>query len=1353
MSDYFNLNDGVEEAKSKLPKFGKFNFKFNRKLLLLALVAVIGIPLTVILSQRQQELRKFASEGHPENLIINKNTKPEYVKGEVIVKLVNNLDNSINPTAKSRGISFEKGPVGIENFDRKSLPSSIKELQAKYKIKQIGRVFENSKVNTQSINSSNIEKLYAAGLNPTREEVSSIMQDRALVYKFTFENKDLDSMQAVSEIQQSPEVLYAGPNYIYRATQSNQGSGPTPTLDSSIIPSETPDPSGNPSPTSASVPSGNSSPTPTPDSGPHFTDPYYLDHYPDNISNRDPKWNPSYDYQWNLKMISDEDGWKAARNSLNTIKVAVIDTGVDYSHPDFGGCTLSQVNANQCEVIVPGYNFVGGVNQENNDPMDYFGHGTHVAGIIAAISNDSGIAGMASGVKIMPLKGLSDQGNGSSEDLAQAIYYAVDNGAKVINASWGGYGQDYLINEAVSYAYSKGVTFVAAAGNNNVNLDVAYFSPANITCQDQVNINIDCVLTVGANSVYRSISSYSNLGSPVDIFAPGDEILSLKSNVINSDFSDYVVGGQYLRLSGTSMATPHVAALAALILSKNSSLSPREIRNIILNSSTILASEDYGWRAINVKKAISDMDKVDYPIARIALPYKFMLLGNSFKVYGTVAATDFSNFKIEIVNNLGDTNSIGEVTLTKSGQDEINNDILANVKLSLTERKLVYIKLTIFSKSGLNHKVYQPIYIDPNIADGYPVFHGSDHLMGYGDPLIFDMNGDGKDEVFFENTSDAKLNAIDSNGKNFPGWPIDSGATPKYIDGNPFRKTDSIIPVAMDIDKNTPGKEIIFPVRTGRQIYLLGFHLDGIPVSGWQKSNWDSRSKLGIPEFGNGVVVSKINDLDVMSYAEAYPADFGSPSKLHLIKDNGEELNGWPVALDLSPNYTNSAPFIIGDHTKIILLKDLTTALVYDASGTKTLQKILIDRNVEKFRNWISADLDSDGNKEIIMLTRSYVSNGNGYTTTVKIHVYNQNFDEISSKWPYVLTKTDIYTRDAQFTVGNFINTNKPQILISFDNKFYILNDLAENLPGSPYNINLGDSHGGSSIFHVKTDTNNSLLTIRTQDFWNYLNIINFSNNSFTKESRLFENNYAYYYPSWPSKGQIADIDGDKKADVLFAIDYLNWGFSLYENTWFYSYKTNKNLLSLEWPQYMHDEGHTNQYGLTMFTPTPTPSPSPTPTPLKVTLNAVADAFVRSTSPNANFGTSKSLEIDKSPNETSYLRFNLRTLAGKTIISAKLKIKVNDSTKENLNLKRGADVNWQETGITYNNKLTLEAQIRTFKASTLNSSLELDVKNAVNLRKGGRVTFGITSLGDDTGAFYSREAASANRPQLIVEYK
>ncbi len=181
--------------------------------------------------------------------------------------------------------------------------------------------------------------------------------------------------------------------------------------------------------------------------------------------------------------------------------------------------------------------------------------------------------------------------------------------------------------------------------------------------------------------------------------------------------------------------------------------------------------------------------------------------------------------------------------------------------------------------------------------------------------------------------------------------------------------------------------------------------------------------------------------------------------------------------------------------------------------------------------------------------------------------------------------------------------------------------------------------------------------------------------------------------------------------------------------------------------------------------PAPTPSDSPTPTPTftptstpvpetkKIILNPVADSFVRSTEPNKNFGTAKNLENDSNPNEITYIKFDLSQLAGKNIKSANLKLKVSDSTNSPLILRLAGNGQWTETNINYKNRISFASTIIGFSAKIKNSVTNLNVLNTVNVKKGSNVTFSITSSGDDSGAFYSRESELSNRPQLIIEYQ
>jgi thermitase len=279
---------------------------------------------------------------------------------------------------------------------------------------------------------------------------------------------------------------------------------------------------------------------------------------------RDPN-DPLYTSQWSLKHFLDHDidapeAWDLYTGSGNIV-IAVIDSGVDLNHPDLQA------------KIVGGYDYVNGDSSANDD----FGHGTHVAGIAAASTNNGiGIAGVSWGAKIMPLKVLNAFGNGSTFDLAQAIKDAADNGAKVINMSLGGScGSGWPnVETAVNYALSKGVVLVAASGNN---------SSTPVLCPAAIN----GVMAVGATNADDQRASYSTYGAALDVAAPGDAI-----------YSTYP-GGGYTTMSGTSMATPHVAGLAALLWSYAPALSNSQVRNIIEMSADDLIPSSPDACAVN----------------------------------------------------------------------------------------------------------------------------------------------------------------------------------------------------------------------------------------------------------------------------------------------------------------------------------------------------------------------------------------------------------------------------------------------------------------------------------------------------------------------------------------------------------------------------------------------------------------------------------------------------------------------------------------------------------------------------------------------------------------------------------
>ncbi|WP_053216173.1 S8 family peptidase [Guptibacillus hwajinpoensis] len=248
--------------------------------------------------------------------------------------------------------------------------------------------------------------------------------------------------------------------------------------------------------------------------------------------------DPLFPQQWGLLKINSVRGWNVTRGST-LVNIAILDTGIQTSHPDL------------VDKIVLNQNF-----STSSSVQDLNGHGTHVAGIaVATTKNDLGVAGLGINPRIMNIKVLDDTGSGSFSDVAQGVVFATDNGAKVINMSLGGTMFSTTMQNAVQYAKDNGVLLAAAAGNNNSN-DL-FYPAAYAQCISVAALNRD-----------DTKASFSNHGSSwVDVAAPGVDILSTLPTYANST-------GQtnYGSLSGTSMATPFISGLAALMLSLDSNV-------------------------------------------------------------------------------------------------------------------------------------------------------------------------------------------------------------------------------------------------------------------------------------------------------------------------------------------------------------------------------------------------------------------------------------------------------------------------------------------------------------------------------------------------------------------------------------------------------------------------------------------------------------------------------------------------------------------------------------------------------------------------------------------------------------
>jgi hypothetical protein len=255
--------------------------------------------------------------------------------------------------------------------------------------------------------------------------------------------------------------------------------------------------------------------------------------------------DPYFGNAWHLNTMNAPAAWDQSKG--DGIVVAVLDSGVDPNHPDLQG------------QLVPGWNLYDG----NNDTSDVYGHGTKVAGVIAAASNNGiGVTSLAWNTRIMPVRVSQTNGSAYTSTIASGLTWAADHGARVANISYSISGQATVIS-AAQYLRGKGGLVCSSAGNDGSNLATA---------------PTDAIMTVSATDSGDNLASWSSYGDVIDVAAPGAGIWTT------------VNGGGYGQVSGTSFSSPATAAVAALVMSRNPSLSPAQVENIIESSSLDLGT-------------------------------------------------------------------------------------------------------------------------------------------------------------------------------------------------------------------------------------------------------------------------------------------------------------------------------------------------------------------------------------------------------------------------------------------------------------------------------------------------------------------------------------------------------------------------------------------------------------------------------------------------------------------------------------------------------------------------------------------------------------------------------------------
>ena len=290
--------------------------------------------------------------------------------------------------------------------------------------------------------------------------------------------------------------------------------------------------------------------------------------------------DPLLAQQWGIFAIGADHAW--ATTTGRGVIVAVVDSGSG-PHPDLA------------ENLLPGRSILGTVETQDGRDMDASGHGTHVAGIIAAVANNGiGGSGVAPNAKILPIQVLDQAGQGDARDVAAGVRFAADNGARVINLSLGGATESSSLTQAITYANDKGVLVVAAAGNGGA------------ADKPKWPASLDLTLAVTAVDQANNATNFDQRGEYIDLSAPG-------ANVVSTAKGDYVT------LSGTSMAAGFVAGAAALLFAAEPRVTNAQVRDILLRTATDIGEPGrdvtFGAGLINMVSALAELQRMYPPIA------------------------------------------------------------------------------------------------------------------------------------------------------------------------------------------------------------------------------------------------------------------------------------------------------------------------------------------------------------------------------------------------------------------------------------------------------------------------------------------------------------------------------------------------------------------------------------------------------------------------------------------------------------------------------------------------------------------------------------------------------------------